>query len=378
MPQGPFIAIQQDGAVRSIIGVATTVAAFVGFFGAGAVDRPVAVASFRDFEREFGRLDPAFPASYGVHAYFANGGRQAIVVRADAAGQPAKDALIGLTASAGLNALLGVDSFNLLCLPDTFDLPDADAAQVARAAINLCEARRAFYLVDAPKAKTLGDIVAWVDGLPPSRNAAVYFPAICVADPIDSTQTRTLAPSGAVAGVVVRTDINRGVWKAPAGTEATLNGVRSLAVAISDHENGDINRLRINALRGFPGRTVVWGARTLAGADSMTDPFKYVPVRRLALFIEESLMRGTQWAVFEANGEALWTELRLHAEAFMQELFRDGALQGASPKDAYYVRCGADTTTMADIEQGVVNLLVGFAPSRPAEFLTLNIRLTMA
>jgi hypothetical protein len=378
MPQGPVVAIQEVGAGRSITAVATTVAAFVGFFGAGVADRPVAVASFRDFEREFGGLDPAFPASYGVHAFFANGGRQAIVVRVDATTQSAGDALIGLSPSTGLNALLDTDSFNLLCIPDTFELPDADAARVAEAAIRLCEARRAFYLVDAPKAKALGDIVAWVDGLSPSRNAAVYFPAICLADPLDNAQTRTVAPSGSVAGVVVRTDINRGVWKAPAGTEATLNGVRSLAVAISDHENGDINRLRINALRSFPGRTVVWGSRTLAGADAMTDPFKYVPVRRLALFIEESLVRGTQWAVFDANGEALWAQLRLHAEAFMQELFRDGALQGASPKDAYYVRCGADTTSMADIEQGVVNLLVGFAPSRPAGFLTINIRLAMA
>jgi phage tail sheath protein FI len=178
-----------------------------------------------------------------------------------------------------------------------------------------------------------------------------------------------------VAGIMARTDATRGVWKAPAGTDAAINGVRGLSINLSDDETGELNPLGINCLRSFPifGR-VVWGARTLRGADQLADEYKYVPVRRLALFIEESLYRGTQWVVFEPNDEPLWSQIRLNVGAFMQNLFRQGAFQGTTPAEAYFVKCDKTTTTQNHINLGIVNILVGFAPLKPAEFVVIKIQ----
>jgi phage tail sheath protein FI len=165
------------------------------------------------------------------------------------------------------------------------------------------------------------------------------------------------------------------VWKAPAGFDATLVGVPQLAVPLTDAENGELNPHGINCLRALPatGR-VVWGARTLRGSDQLADEYKYVPVRRTALFIEESLYRGLKWAVFEPNDEPLWAQIRLNVGAFMHNLFRQGAFQGSSPRDAYFVRCDKDTTTQNDINLGIVNVVVGFAPLKPAEFVVLKLQ----
>ena len=311
------------------------------------------------------------------YEFFLNGGRQAVVVRVGSAGPPGKNALIGVTAGTGtgMNALQGAAEFNLLCIPDTFRLPDQDAIAVAEAAIRLCEASQAFYLVDAPATKGPADVVVWVDGLTPSANAAVYFPAISIANPRDNTQQLTVPPSGSVAGVIARTDTNRGVWKAPAGMGASLNGVIGLALSLTEAESAALNAMRVNPLRNsVAGRPMVWGARTLAGANSHVDQFRYVSVRRLALYIEQCLSGGMQWSVFVPNDEALWAQLRLDVGAFMHQLFRDGALQGSTARDAYFVRCGPDTTTASDIQDGVVIIEVGFAPSRPAEFVILHYR----
>jgi phage tail sheath protein FI len=180
-------------------------------------------------------------------------------------------------------------------------------------------------------------------------------------------------PCGAVAGVFARTDTQRGVWKAPAGLDAALVGVPRLDVPLTDAENGELNPLGINCLRAFPvfGR-VVWGARTLRGADQFADEYKYVPVRRLALFLEESLYRGTQWVVFEPNDEPLWAQIRLNLGAFMHNLFRQGAFQGTTPREAYFVKCDKETTTQNDINLGIVNIVVGFAPLKPAEFVIIK------
>jgi hypothetical protein len=178
-----------------------------------------------------------------------------------------------------------------------------------------------------------------------------------------------------MAGIIARTDAQRGVWKAPAGTEASLRGVRELSYKMTDNDNGRLNPLGINALRTFPviGR-VAWGARTTAGADQLASEWKYTPVRRLALYIEESLYRGTQWAVFEPNDKPLWAQLRKSVGGFMQTLFRQGAFQGATPSEAYLVKCDSETTTQADIDRGIVNIVVGFAPLKPAEFVIIKIR----
>jgi phage tail sheath protein FI len=144
---------------------------------------------------------------------------------------------------------------------------------------------------------------------------------------------------------------------------------------LSDGENGQLNPLGINSLRSFPvAGQVVWGARTLRGADSIGDEYKYIPVRRLALFIEETLYRGTQWVVFEPNDEPLWAQIRLNLGAFMQNLFRQGAFQGRSPREAYFVKCDKETTTQNDINLGIVNIVVGFAPLKPAEFVIIKIQ----
>lgn len=285
--------------------------------------------------------------------------------------------LVGSTANkTGMQALLDVDLFNLLVIPETFEgMGDTDVAAVLAAGAALAEKRRAFYIVDAPSTKTLSGIAAWANGALQSRNAAVYFPALSVADPMDELRPRTMAPSGTLAGVYARTDAERGVWKAPAGTDATLNGVLDLTLPLSDAENGLLNPKGVNALRSFPayGR-VAWGARTMKGSDAQADEYKYVPVRRLALFIEESLYRGTQWVVFEPNDEPLWSQIRLNVGAFMNQLFRQGAFQGRTPREAYFVKCDRETTTQNDINLGIVNILVGFAPLKPAEFVVIKLQ----
>jgi phage tail sheath protein FI len=173
---------------------------------------------------------------------------------------------------------------------------------------------------------------------------------------------------------MARTDATRGVWKAPAGLEATLSGVPQLDVALTDGDIGQLNPLGANCLRAVPGAgRVVWGARTMQGADRLASEWKYIPVRRTALFLEESLYRGTQWVVFEPNDEPLWAQIRLNVGTFMNNLFRQGAFQGSEPRSAYQVKCDSETTTQYDIDRGVVNIFVGFAPLKPAEFVIVQI-----
>jgi phage tail sheath protein FI len=208
-----------------------------------------------------------------------------------------------------------------------------------------------------------------------SENAALFFPRLRQPNPERNNQKEDFGPGGAVAGVFARTDAQRGVWKAPAGMGASLIGVFELAVPLTDLEAGELNPLAVNCLRSFPATgKVVWGARTLDGADQIASEWKYIPVRRTALFIEESLYRGTQWVVFEPNDEPLWAQIRLNAGAFMHGLFRKAAFQGITPRDAYFVKCDKETTTQNDINLGVVNIIVGFAPLKPAEFVVIKIQ----
>jgi uncharacterized protein len=287
-------------------------------------------------------------------------------------------------AKTGLYALQKADLFNLLCIPPP-TRGGVTSSTVYQAALRLCVDRRAMLIVDPdpawgePPENLVADARAGVDALslagPQARNAAVYVPCVRQADPLHDGQIDTFVPSGIVAGIMARTDATRGVWKAPAGLDAALAGVQGLQVNLTDFENGQLNQLGINCLRSFPvnGR-VVWGARTMRGADQLADEYKYVPVRRLALFIEESLYRGTQWVVFEPNDEPLWAQIRLNVGAFMQNLFRQGAFQGRSPREAYLVKCDSETTTQNDINLGIVNILVGFAPLKPAEFVVIKIQ----
>lgn len=230
-----------------------------------------------------------------------------------------------------------------------------------------------------PNVDTLDEARDWInDGAITSlksNNAVAYFPRVRLADPLQNGRLRSFPNSGVMAGVWARTDSQRGIWKAPAGIEAALRGVQALDYLLSDPENGVLNPLGLNCLRTFPVYgSVSWGARTLVGADARASEWKYIPVRRTALFIEESLYRGTQFAVFEPNDEPLWAQIRLAVGSFMNNLFRQGAFQGATPREAYFVKCDATTTTQADIDLGIVNILVGFAPLKPAEFVIISIQ----
>jgi uncharacterized protein len=273
-----------------------------------------------------------------------------------------------------------VDLFNLLILPRASAQNDNAMANLWGAASAFCQRRRAFLLADPPRDVATGwsSIAAVSSSIANFRigvatdYAAVYWPQVLIPD---GALTRAVAPSGSIAGLMARTDSNRGVWKAPAGTEATIRNVRGVEHAMSDDENGVINPLAVNALRVFPNGVVSWGARTMVGFDnSGNDDYKYVPIRRLALFIEESLYRGLKFAVFEPNDEPLWAQIRLAAGAFMNGLFRRGAFQGQKSSDAYFVKVDSETTTQNDINLGIVNVVVGFAPLKPAEFVIITLQ----
>jgi phage tail sheath protein FI len=292
-----------------------------------------------------------------------------------------------------LAALDQVDLFNILCIPDATRAdpgnpaaldpslgsdPSVATNAIFDAAMSVCLQRRAFLIVDPPP------YVTDVDGAASwkftrltvhDKNGAAYWPRPRLPDPLNSMQLRSFAPCGVVAGVYARTDADRGVWKAPAGIEARLAGVQQLTVKLTDADNGVINPLGLNALRNLPIYGMVsWGARTLVGADGDSQDWKYVPVRRLALYLQESLYRGLKWAVFEPNDEPLWAQIRLNVGSFLNGIFRQGGFAGKTPQEAYFVKCDKETTTPTDQALGVVNVLVGFAPLQPAEFVVITVQ----
>jgi phage tail sheath protein FI len=509
-PTYPGVYVQEiPSGVRTITGVATSIAAFVGRAARGPVNMPETITSYGDFERIFGGLWSLSRLGYAVRDFYQNGGTTAIIVRlvhSDAAkaaialpgGPPtltaadegawgnalhavvdynvsadvatsfglnssdlfnltvrdfntgvtetfrnltvkdsprridrvlalestlvrstgaltsvptknndpapgktvwtdpnantAATASSGIDGSAldendfdgagkeaakqGIYALYNTDIFNILCIPPYKAGDDVDTALVGNAA-TLCEARRAMLLVDPPSSWTTVALAqAGVSSVGTnSKNAAVFFPRVMEPDPLLNGSLGTFVPCGVVAGIFARTDGQRGVWKAPAGLDATLVGVPELSLGMTDLENGLLNPHGVNCLRNLPaaGR-VVWGSRTLQGDDRLASEWKYIPVRRTALFLEESLYRGTQWVVFEPNDEPLWAQIRLNVGAFMQNLFRQGAFQGKTPAEAYFVKCDKETTTQNDINLGIVNIVVGFAPLKPAEFVIVSIQ----
>ena len=493
-PTYPGVYIEEiPSGVRTIVGVATSITAFIGRALRGPVDDPVRIQSFAEFERIFGGLWVVSALGYSVQHFFLNGGTDALIVRV--AHSDALAAILsplvgpggGLTLTAaspgawgsnlqatvdlitrdpsnnqlfnlyikdtGLNAVetfrnvstdsndprfvthvladqsqlahvsavapfptqapspgsvtvatagfdgtniddndvIGVqlnktgmyaletaDLFNLMVIPPV--QRDVDVLQSTYETARIyCSSRRAMLIADAPWTSVPLGVTAETTGpgtlQTRDQNAAVFFPHILAADPLKENRQEEFRASGAIAGIFARTDTNRGVWKAPAGLDASLAGVQALSVKMTDGENGLLNPIGINCLRTFPVvGNVVWGSRTYAGADLLASDWKYIPVRRLALFIEESLYRGTQWVVFEPNDEPLWAQIRLNVGAFMHDLFVKGAFQGSNPRDAYLVKCDKDTTTQNDINLGIVNILVGFAPLKPAEFVIIKIQ----
>jgi phage tail sheath protein FI len=275
-----------------------------------------------------------------------------------------------------------VPVFNLLATPGITD------PGVTSEAVAYCERKRAFYLMDTPSPQTAGwDVNTVVGDLsvatalspepPVSINAAVYYPWLATTDPVTGVPSVS-PPSGFVAGIYGQVDTARGVWQSPAGIQTSLLSTTGVVPAgvMTDPQQGILNQNAINCLRQFPGvGTVVFGARTTAGADANTaqQQWKYVAVRRMALFIEQSLYANLTWAVFEPNAQPLWTALTQEITAFMLSLFRQGAFAGNTPSQAFVVQCDATTTTAQDVANGVVNVLVGFAPLVPAEFVVVQI-----
>jgi len=390
---GPTVGV----APQAIQPAETSVTLFAGVGAKGPVRKPVQARSLRQFEAAFDG-----PAGNGelynaVQLFFSNGGQRAWVV---CLGETAS----GVGVTDVRSALESVGEFNILCLPGINDFA------ALQAAVDVCEARGAILLLDLPPACDSPALAKqWLSGHPGLQhpNVAAYVPWVKARAPVvrlslsiprpgisrrvpgpfrggvypqvprptgrppgQSVDLRPVPPSGAIAGVMARTDRARGVWKAPAGTQAHIRGIAGLVLEPSPQQINAFTALSVNPLRTLPdGPPVVWGSRTL----SQNPEWRYVPIRRLYLFLHQSISRGTQWAVFEPNDEPLWQRLRLNVGDFMQGLYRKGAFQGVSPDDAYFVKCGPETTTPADIAAGVCNILVGFAAVKPAEFIILRI-----
>jgi len=272
--------------------------------------------------------------------------------------------------------------FNILCIPDTINLSSNAAKVVFDAANDLCGDTHSIYLFDIPAERTgsltaLSKLPQWMsdNGFANEEafSSATYVPALVIPDPLNNYRNRIVGPSGTMAGVFARTDTARGVWKAPAGVAAVLQGA-DVALKVGDDDNGVLNEAGINVLRTFPTYgPIAWGARTLAGADLLDSEWKYINVRRLIDYIEQSLFQSLKWVVFEPNDESTWSQIRLEVGTFLGGLFSAGAFSGTSASTSYFVRCDATTTTPDDVARGIVNILVGVAPDKPAEFVVLQI-----
>ncbi len=405
-PTYPGVYLQEKSSgSHTISGASTSVAAFVGYFSGGPVNKAVHVFSFAEFARQFGGLSSHSETSYAVRQFFLNGGGEAWVVRISSTTAPSKDwatsaqstfakTIVPTDADGkGIYALdeIAPATFNILCLPDGFwftkgdsgsssgDSSSSDGHSLAKdlydEAAKFCEKHHAFLLVDLPKDLGKYDEVQSFADTVRHKHAATYYPNLDISDPQNDGKTRLTGTSGTLAGVYARTDANRGVWKAPAGTQAKLRGATP-SVVVSDEHNGQFNDAGVNVLRSFAGYgPVSWGARTLVGTkDGGDSDNKYVPVRRLTSYLEQSLKAGLKWAVFEPNGEPLWATIRLTVESFLNRLYRQGAFKGETAHEAYFVACDSSTTTADDINRGIVNVVVGFAPYKPAEFVIVTLQ----
>ncbi len=299
--------------------------------------------------------------------------------------QPTDDDFTGPN---GLKLLDKVDDVNIIAIPGR------GSKRVISAGLGYCMNRKlqdCFFIADMggpheddpspdqsnPFINTRDEAKQFVPGISvKSDYGAIYFPWVIAPDPIGKGKNpkRYLPPSGYMAGIYARIDSKRGVFKAPAGTEANLIGTAlpalEPAIKVDDTDQDFLNPIGVNVIRSFPASGIVaWGTRTMG-----SDPaWRYISVRRLAIFLRISIYNGIQWAVFEPNDEPLWSSLRLNIGAFMYNQFRAGAFQGSTPAEAYFVRCDSTTTTQQDIDNGIVNVLVGFAPLKPAEFVVIKI-----
>lgn len=276
---------------------------------------------------------------------------------------------------------------NIICLPGQFWAANGSGNAVISAAIAHAEKMKSrMVIVDPPPGEefTTEKKVNKMY-LPTSTYSALYYPFVKINNPFYDEEMNPgaypklkIPPSSYAAGMWARTDSRRGVWKAPAGVETSLLGVAGMEYTVEDAEQDQLNHLGFNCLRRMPGfGSVIWGSRTLS--TKANPEWRYVPVRRTAIFIEQSIYGGIQWAVFEPNNHQLWSSLRANIGSFMDGLFRSGAFQGEKASDAYFVRCGlGDTMEQGDIDRGQVIIIVGFAPLKPAEFVIVRIQQKVA
>lgn len=267
--------------------------------------------------------------------------------------------------------LNNIDDVSIICVPGI------GSPAVVSEGMNYCQNRSlsdCFFIGDMSQdIDEVAEAHNFVSNISPKNSyGAVYMPWLLALDPAGGSEPVALPPSGYIAGLYAKTDARRGVWKAPAGTETGIAGATGLIANLTDVEQGLLNPdpYNVNVIRQFAaaGR-VAWGART-----QTTDAeWRYVPVRRMAIFLRVSIYRGIQWAVFEPNDEPLWKQLRQNITSFMMPLYRQGAFQGSSAEQAFFVKCDSETTTQDDINNGIVNVLVGFAPLKPAEFVIVKI-----
>ncbi len=364
---------------RPVDAVATSVTAFVGEVGKGPVGEPTLVHSLDEYNAAFGPLASATDdMSLAAGAFYRNGGKDAYFVRVtDKASAKQSDY------QAAFAKLEKVRDVSIVALPGEALAADGSGnVAVSEALAHCLKMGNRMVIIDPPPAVAL-TTAASVDALklPTSSYSALYYPWLKIPNPLfnaDSNPTAarilTMPPSSFAAAVWSRTDGRRGVWKAPAGVETQVIGVAGLEFEVGDGDQDQLNPLGVNCFRTLPSfGAVVWGARTLA---TKADPqWRYVPVRRTAIMIEQSIYNGIQWAVFEPNDASLWSSLRVNIGGFMDGLFRAGAFQGAKASDAYFVRCGlGDTMTQDDIDRGQVTVVVGFAPLKPAEFVVVRIQ----
>jgi Bacteriophage tail sheath protein len=358
-----------------LIGVETSIVCFIGRTFQGPINDPQFLQSYPDFENMFGSDTRLSDTPTAVSLFFQNGGTHCWVTRVDAA-HPA-DAADYTDAFDAIDRK--VDLFNLLILPRDNGAGALPPKSFYGMASRYCERRKAILIMDPPdewaNAQKINDPLVGIESLRADlvkESSAIYFPSLVITD-ADGSQKIT-GPSGAIAGIMSRIDSNRGVWKAPAGEEADIRGIADLSLQINNRENEMLDTVGINVIRKFPAGILCWGARTIDGDNSFASEWKYIPVRRTALFIEASISHGLEWVVSEPNNELLWAKIRLVIWAFMNDLFLKGAFQGIKPDQAFFVKCDAETTTQDDIDNGIVNILVGFAPLKPAEFVIIKLQ----
>lgn len=373
---------RQDSTIigKPVTAATTATVAFVGNAGRGPVAEPVLISSFAEYQQQFqhpgqqpGQSDTEGPdeMTRAVMAYYGNGGKSAYICRITDDDYP----------WFFQNVLSSCHDVSLLVLPGHYW--GAMASNVAlSSALAFCQqVRRCMLLLDIAPGQQLNNAASVTAlNLPVSSYAALYYPWLIMANPLYHATTNplvaktlTIAPSAVAAAVYARTDASHGVWKAPAGVSAKVMGVTGLQFTVENTSQQQLNPMGVNCIRSLPRvGTVLWGARTLA---AQTDPeWRYISVRRTAIFLEQSICQSLQWTASEPNAQPLWQAVRRNVSNFLSTLYRAGAMQGASPKEAFFVRCDwGDTMTQHDIDQQQLVILLGFAPVKPAEFVLIRI-----